>query len=336
MALTPRPVTIRRRRHREPVTGSGTPVANVYLGTSEFAASVLRSLAATSHRPALVVAPPDRKRGRGRRVGSPPTAEVARELGIELHQTPSVNEPDSRRALLERDPQVAIVCAFGQLIGEPLLSELEMLNIHPSLLPRWRGAAPIERAIMAGDEHTGVCVMRLTAGLDSGPVALREQMEIGAGEDYGSLAARLAELSGALIVEALDRRAAANLDFEEQPEAGVSYAEKIEAADRRVDPLGPAKREELRIRALSPHIGAFVELDVVGRLGVRAAEATTAEPPVIAAGEFAAGEDDRLLLGCADGALRIGEVQPAGGRWMDAADYLRGRGLPTAAAQVGP
>ncbi len=157
----------------------GSGVAYAYLGTSDFAASVLRDLAGSPHPPSLVVTPPDRRSGRGRKVSPPPVAEVAAELGLELHQTASVNEDASREAILASGADLGVVCAFGQLIKPELLEALPMLNAHPSLLPRWRGAAPVERAIMAGDATTGTCVMRLTEGLDSGPVALREETPIG-------------------------------------------------------------------------------------------------------------------------------------------------------------
>ena len=165
-----------------------------YLGTSDFAATVLRRLAASPHRPSLVVTPPDRRQGRGRKVSPPPAAHTAQELGLDLLQAENVNEPDALARIRAAQPEAVLVCAFGQLIREPLLSDYPLLNVHPSLLPRWRGAAPIERAMMAGDETTGVCVMRLTAGLDSGPVALREETPIDPGEDFGALSARLAEL----------------------------------------------------------------------------------------------------------------------------------------------
>ena len=138
-----------------------------YLGTSEFAATVLRRLADSAHRPVLVVTPPDSRRGRGRRLAPPPAAETAREVGLDLHQTPDVNSSESVEAIRATRPEAIAVCAFGQLIGEQLLSEFLMLNVHPSLIPRWRGAAPIERALMAGDEVTGVTIMRVTAGLCS-------------------------------------------------------------------------------------------------------------------------------------------------------------------------
>ena len=143
---------------------------------------------------------------------------------------------------------MGMVCAFGQLIKPPLLDEIEMLNVHPSLLPRWRGAAPIERAIMAGDEETGVAIMRLTEGLDSGPVALCERVEIAEGEDYGSLSERLAALGGELAVKALELRGAGELEFAEQPEEGVTYAEKIEGPERRLDPGRSAVELERTVR----------------------------------------------------------------------------------------
>ena len=146
---------------------------NVYLGTSEFAAVVLRRLADSPHRPELVVTRPDSPRGRGRRLLPPPVAVVARELGLEVIQPEQLHEPDVLERIAAAGPDVLTTCAYGVLIKEPLLSDYEMLNVHPSLLPRWRGAAPIERAIMAGDAETGVSIMRLREGLDSGPVCLR-------------------------------------------------------------------------------------------------------------------------------------------------------------------
>src|SRR5919198_1407431 len=198
-----------------------------YLGTSEFAATVLRRLADSPHRPALVVTPPDSRRGRGRRLAPPPAAEAARELAIQLHQTSDVNSDDSLSAIRAVGPETIVVCAFGQLIKEPLLSEFVMLNVHPSLIPRWRGAAPIERALMAGEGTTGVTIMRVTAGLDSGPVALAEEVPIAESDDYASLSARLAEVAGGLLLRALDAFGAGKLEFTEQDESRASYAEKI-------------------------------------------------------------------------------------------------------------
>jgi methionyl-tRNA formyltransferase len=300
-------------------------VRTVYLGTSGFAATVLRRLAASPHRPQLVVTPPDRPRGRGRRTQSPPVAEAARELEIELLQAASVNDPGALARIGEARPEVAAVCAFGQLIREPLLSAQPFLNVHPSLLPRWRGAAPIERAIMAGDERTGVSVMSLTEGLDSGPVGMREEVAIGEREDFGELSARLAGLGGELLVDALDLQAEGRLELVEQDDGAATYAEKIDADERRLDPSRPAVELDRAVRALTPHVGAYLEIGGADRrLGVR--RARPARAAGLAAGELRA-EDGALLLGCGDGALLLEVVQPPGGRPMPADAYLRGHPL---------
>jgi methionyl-tRNA formyltransferase len=302
-------------------------VRTAYLGTSEFAAAVLRRLADSPHAPALVVTPPDRPRGRGRRLSPQPAAEAASELGLALHQTESVNRPESLEALAAARPEVIAVCAFGQLIKEPLLSDHLMLNVHPSLIPRWRGAAPIERTLMAGDERTGVTIMRVTEELDAGPVALQEQIAVRDEDDYGSLSARLAELGGELLVRSLDRLAEGSLEFSEQDDSRATYAEKIRPEERHLDPARPAVELERTVRALNPQIGTHLELDGGEWLGVRAAWAVAEGPPT---GEIAV-EDDQLLLGCGEGALRLDRVQPSGGRPMEAAEFLRGHAAPSRA-----
>jgi methionyl-tRNA formyltransferase len=296
-----------------------------YLGTSEFAVAVLRRLVDSPHRPALVVTPPDRPRGRGRRVAAPPAAEAASELGLQLLQTESVNQPEALEAIRAASPDLGVVCAFGQLIKEPLLSELELLNVHPSLLPRWRGAAPIERAIMAGDRETGVSIIRVGAGLDSGPIALTKALDIGDREDYGSLSGRLAELGGELLVQALDEHAAGALEFTDQDDAEVTHAHKISPEERRLDPSRPARELELTVRALNPHIGSYLELAGGERLGVRSAraEADDGLEPGRLSGEGG------LRLGCGEGVLRLEVVQPAGRRPMPADAYLRGHSVPS-------
>jgi methionyl-tRNA formyltransferase len=296
----------------------------VFLGTSDFAATVLRRLADSAHRPQLVVTPPDRPQGRGRHTLPPPAATAARELDLALLQVESVNSPEALERISSGSTEAAVVCAFGQLIREPLLSELEMLNVHPSLLPHWRGAAPIERAIMAGDATTGVSVMRVTEGLDSGPVALQEQTPIEAGEDFGSLAARLAGIGGELIVRALDLRAQGGLDFTEQDDAEATYAEKIGPGERRLQPSHPAAELARTVRALTPHVGAYVETQEGEQLGVRAA---SAGPGEMEPGRLEA-RDGSLWLGCGEGMLRLEVVQPAGGRPMPADAYLRGHRTP--------
>jgi methionyl-tRNA formyltransferase len=268
----------------------------VYLGTSDFAAAVLERLATSDHRPVLVVTRPDAPKGRGRALSPPPVADKARELGIEIDQPPSVNADDARARIAAARPEAVLVCAFGALIKEPLLSEHELINLHPSLLPRWRGAAPVERAIMAGDEETGVSIMRLTAGWDSGPVCLAAAEPIARDDTYGTLAPRLQQLGARLLIQALDERP----PFVEQDETQVTYAEKIGPEDRTLDLSRPAIDNERVVRALTPHIGARIALADGDFLGVRSAQAAP------------------------DGRLELLEVQPAGGRPMAYADYVRG------------
>jgi methionyl-tRNA formyltransferase len=292
-------------------------VRTVFLGTAPFAVPVLRRLAASEHRPALVVTRPDRPRGRGRRVAAPPVADAARELGIELAQPASVNDPDARERIARAEPDAVCVCAFGGLIKEPLLTDHKMLNVHPSLLPRWRGAAPIERSMMAGDERTGVSIMRVTAGLDSGPVCLQEPEPIGAEDTYGTLAPRLAELGGELLVTALDDPG----DCTEQDESLATYADKIGPEDRRLDPARPARELERVVRALNPHIGAQLALDDGTSLGVIRARALAAGP---SPGTLELG-GERPVVGCVEGALELLVVKPPGRREMSGEEWLRGR-----------
>jgi methionyl-tRNA formyltransferase len=321
-------------------------VRTVFLGTSEFAAAVLTGLAAAggAHRPRLVLTRPDRPAGRGRRLNSPPVAEVARELGLELAQPENVNDACSRELIAAAGPRVVVVCAFGALIREPLLREYELLNVHPSLLPRWRGAAPIERAIMAGDAETGVSIMRVTAGLDSGPVCAAVAEPIGADDSYGTLTSRLERLGAALLADALDRLDAGRpLSFVAQDEHSATYAEKIGPVDRLLDPARPAVELERVVRALHPHIGARVALADGTWLRVHraalvsaddsaptaadapAAPADAPHDPRSAVGVYVSGE--RLLLACSPGTLELLSVQPPGGRPMDAGAFLRGHGL---------
>lgn len=335
---------------------------------------MLERLAGGPHRPALVITRPDRPSGRGRRLSAPPVADAARGLGLELAQPPRVNEPDTLAAIeraarhrdvptderVGREPEtpgpiggagwndpaaldssaargdlVVVVCAFGALIKEPLLSAHPILNVHPSLLPRWRGAAPIERAIMAGDEQTGVSIMRLTAGLDSGPVCRTAPERIGPRDTCGSLAPRLAALGGQLLVDVLDEwEGGAPPVFAAQDETGATYAEKLAPDGRLLDPARPARELERVVRALHPHVGARIALGDGAPLGVQRAQVLAADVSGVvrdapAAGVLAAA-DGRLLYGTADGVLELLEVQPPGGRPMEAASYLRGHELPGA------
>jgi len=221
-----------RSPRQPPLSRALSALRTVFLGTSDFAAAILERLAASGHRPALALTRPDRPRGRGRRLAAPPVARAARELGIAIEQPERINDPAVCAQVRDAagEEAVLVVCAFGALIKEPLLSAYELLNVHPSLLPRWRGAAPVERAIMAGDAQTGVSIMRLTEGLDSGPVCAAAQEAIGADDTYGSLAERLRRLGGELLVGVLEEwKRGRPPRFAEQPEEGVTYAEKIGA-----------------------------------------------------------------------------------------------------------
>jgi methionyl-tRNA formyltransferase len=277
-----------------------------FLGTSAFGADVLRRLVAEPGIEIVsVVTQPDRPSGRGRREQSPPVAVAARELQLDLVQSPAASsEPP--------DADVGAVVAFGQMVRPPLLGAYPLYNLHPSLLPRWRGAAPVERAIMAGDAETGVCVIDLTAELDAGPIHGCARFPIGAEDDSAAVRAHALELGTPLLAAALRDETTGV----EQPEAGVTYAHKIEAADRRIDWSGRAVAAANLVRALSPHVGARCELDGQPVTVWRArAEAGGGVPGAVS---------PPLVVACGDGALRILEVQAAGRRRMPVDEYLRG------------
>ncbi|MBK5111458.1 MAG: methionyl-tRNA formyltransferase [Thermoleophilia bacterium] len=302
---------------------------SAFLGTSEFAATVLEVLAGTDHRPGLVVTLPDRRRGRGRRELPSPVAERADELGIELMKSGDVNAPADRERIAAAGGEWASICAFGQLVRDPLLSQVPMMNVHPSLLPRWRGAAPIERAIMAGDRRTGVSIMRLVAGLDSGPVALVEETPVDPDEDFGTLSGRLAAIGGRLLGEAHTAAGEGGIGWTEQDDGTATYAEKIEPDERRIDPALSATSIHDQVRALTPHIGAWIGLENSDRLGVRSV--TPLRDRSLTPGEFEAGGEE-LVLGCGEGAIRLDVVLPAGGKAMEGTAYLQGHGWPVLAA----
>jgi methionyl-tRNA formyltransferase len=293
-------------------------VRTVFLGTSEFAARVLRRLAASEHPPQLVVTRPDRPRGRGRKLTAPAAAEAARELGITVAQPASVNDDEARQTIAAVHPEAVCVCAFGGLIKEPLLSAYRMLNVHPSLLPRWRGAAPIERAIMAGDEITGVSIMRVSAGLDSGPVCSQATAPIEPRDTYGTLAPRLAALGGHELVRALSE----DPPCAEQDDALATYADKISPEDRRLDPAQDALQLERVVRALSPHVGAFLELPDGLRVGV--GEARALPDQSAAPGELVVSDSEAPAIACARGQLQLVRVTPPGRKEMTGAEWVRG------------
>ncbi len=285
-----------------------------YIGTSPFAATVLEALSDSPHRPTLVITRPARPRGRGRREAPTAVAAAADRLGIALLAPERL--ADAAGELAAAEPEAVCLCAYGALVREPILSDYEILNVHPSLLPRWRGAAPIERAIIAGDTRTGVSIMRLVAELDAGGVCAVEATSIGGDDDYGLLAGRLATIAGRLLVGALSGPRV----YAEQV-GEVTYAEKITAEDRVLDPARGAVELSRVVRALHPHIGARTP----GGLGVARARPLPGEDAV-APGELQV-RDGRLLLGTADHPLELLRVKPAGGREMDAEAYIRGHAV---------
>ena len=315
-------------------------MATVFIGTSQFAAAVLERLAAGEHRPALVITRPDRPAGRGRQLRPPPVGEPRERSGCALEQPEDVNAPESLALIAEAldggprrrragRPSVVVVCAFGALIKEPLLSAHEILNVHPSLLPRWRGAAPIERAIMAGDERTGVSIMRLTAGLDSGPVCLAAEEPIAPEDDYGALAARLQVLGA----ELLDRApSSSDPPCAEQPEQGVTYAEKIAPADRLLDPLARRSSWSARCGRCTPT--SAPRLQLAGRRAAgRAPRRACSRRRRPRTAEASAGACSSARRAAAAGLLARGcsscsRCSPPGARAMDAGAYLRGHAAP--------
>ncbi len=254
--------------------------------TGEFGADVLERLAA-EHDVVQLFTRPDKPQGRGRKVAPPPAKEVAQRLGI------TVEQPARLDSSVELGADAVVVCAYGLLIPNELLERALWLNVHPSLLPRWRGAAPVERALMAGDAETGVTIHRTVEALDAGPVAAQRAFSIGPEDDAEAVYARSAEVAAELLRDVL---AQDEPRFEPQSEEGVTYAEKIRPEDRELDPDAPAQALVDRVRALSPHIGARLGDLIVWRARV--------------------GED---------GSFEPIEVQPAGGRRMAYDAYLRGR-----------
>jgi len=256
--------------------------------TAPFGADVLERLAA-EHDVALLVTRPDRPRGRGRKVAAPAAKETARRLGVPVAQPARLDES------IEIPADIVVVAAYGLLIPDVLLERGLWLNVHPSLLPRWRGAAPVERSLMAGDEHTGVTIHRTTAELDAGPIAAQEAFDVSPDDDAGAVFARAAEIAARLIGAVLPEP-----DFREQPSEGATYAEKITAADRELDLTQPTREIVNHVRALSPHIGARAVVDGSPLVVWKAREA-------------------------GDGSLELLEVQPEGRRRMTYDEYMRGR-----------
>lgn len=302
---------------------------NVYFGTSDFAATVLDALLAGEHAPSLIVTRPSRPKGRGKKLQDPPVAVLARERGVEVIQPEDLAAPDAIEAIRAAEPDALTVCAYGAIIKEPLLSLVPSFNVHPSLLPRWRGAAPVERAIMAGDTRTGVTIMQLVEELDAGPMCAQEVVEIGDEDDYGTLASRLAASGGRMLIDALTRAQSGSIVWTQQldghDESDVTYAEKIVREDRQLRPEEQTAAAMAHVvRALNPHIGAFFATATGDPLRVCRARVVD---DAVEAGRCETREG-RLLVGSPEMTLELLRVQPAGGRPMDVESFLRGNQAP--------
>jgi methionyl-tRNA formyltransferase len=291
-----------------------------FAGTPEFAAVALRALLAAGFEVPLVLTQPDRPAGRGQKLVASPVKQVALEHGIAVHQPEKLRDPATHGPLIEAAPEVLVVAAYGLILPQAVLDipRRGCINIHASLLPRWRGAAPIQRCIEAGDAETGVTIMRMERGLDTGPMLLAEALKIGAGDTAATLHDRLAEQGGRLIVDALRRIDA--LTPEPQPEAGVTYASKIDKAEAAIDWTRPTAEIERRIRAFDPFPGCTAQLGEATIKIWRALPASGSGAP----GAILAVAPDGIVVACGEGALRLVELQKPGGRRLGSADFLHG------------
>jgi methionyl-tRNA formyltransferase len=293
----------------------------VFMGTPDFSVPALQAVAA-AHEVVAVYTQPPRPAGRGQQLRPSPVQGAAAALGLPVRHPASLKGPEAQADFAALGADVAVVVAYGLILPRPVLEAPRhgCLNIHASLLPRWRGAAPIHRAVMAGDAETGVCIMQMEAGLDTGPVLLRAATPIGAGDTTGDLHDRLSALGARLIVQALDRLG--DLVPEAQPPEGVSYAHKIDKAEARVDWTLPAPQVARQICGLSPFPGAWCLLGDERLKILRAVAVDGAGAP----GQVLAG--DGLRVACGSGAVVLTQVQREGKRALPVADALRGLAVP--------
>lgn len=291
----------------------------IFAGTPEFAAHALTAILAAGHRVELVLTQPDRPSGRGMALRPSPVKEVAMAAGIEVFQPPTLRDATAQERLRKVRADAMVVAAYGLILPQAVLDmpRFGCINIHASLLPRWRGAAPIQRAILAGDAESGVCIMQMEAGLDTGPVLHSGSLPLVADETAGSLHDKLADLGARLIVDTLSR-----LPVAARPQAddGVTYAAKIEKAEAQLDWRLPAAELERRIRAFNPFPGAAASLDGVTVKVWRSQTASASATP----GTVVAADRDGIVVACGDGALCLTELQKAGGKRLPAAQFLAG------------
>jgi methionyl-tRNA formyltransferase len=301
-----------------------------FMGTPEFSVPCLQALLAAGHEIAAVYSQPPRASGRGMKQTRSPVHFYAEARGIMVRTPARLKDPAEHAAFRALDLDAAVVVAYGLILPEPILQAPRhgCFNVHASLLPRWRGAAPIQRAIMAGDARTGVTIMQMDAGLDTGPMLLSAEEPIRPDDTSGALHERLSQLGARLMAEALARLAAGELVAHPQPESGVTYAARIGKEEGRIDWRRPAGELDCHIRGLTPAPGAWFSAPQNGRdMRIKILRAQ----PVAGAGAPGTVLDGALTIACGVGALRIIELQREGKAASDAAAFLRGFALPPGA-----
>jgi methionyl-tRNA formyltransferase len=294
------------------------------MGTPEFAAPTLAAIVDSGHKVTAVYTRPPRPAGRGMAVQASPVAHEAEQFGLPVFTPKSLRETSAVEALRAHHAEAAVVVAFGMILPKPVLGlfPLGCFNLHASLLPRWRGAAPIQRAIMAGDRETGVAIMKMEEGLDTGPVARMQRIAIGPDDTAGDLHDQLARLGAALMARALMELEKRELRLVPQQNDGVTYANKIEKAETRIDWTRSWDKVHDHCRGLSPFPGAWFEHANAGRIKVlRSTKGAGAGAP----GRVL---DDALTVACGEGAIRLLELQRAGRQPMRAEEFLRGTPIP--------
>ena len=300
------------------------PLDLIFMGTPDFAAAILDALVAAGHRVGAVYTQPPRPSGRGHKLQPSPVQALAERHGLAVRAPVTLRDPAAQAEFAAIPADAAVVAAYGLILPPPVLQapRLGCLNVHASLLPRWRGAAPIQRAILAGDDATGVTIMQMDEGLDTGPILLQERLLIGPGTTAGGLIDQLAALGARLMLEALKGVAAGGLAARPQPAEGATYAAKLRREEARLDWRLPAVQLERQVRAFDPWPGAW--FDGRGeRIRVLCAEIVAA-----AAGEPGTVLDEGLTVACGNGALRPLTLQRPGRAPLDTAAFLRGFALP--------
>jgi len=297
------------------------------MGTPDFAVPVLAEIVAAGHDVAAVYSQPPRKAGRGMSERASPVHTFADGCGIAVHTPISLKNTEAQAEFAALDVDVAVVVAYGLMLPSTILQAPAhgCLNAHASLLPRWRGAAPIQRAIMAGDTQTGICVMQMDEGLDTGAVCLMEKVQIGPDMTAGELHDVLAQTAASTIVRALAALERGGLHATAQPKDGVTYAAKIDKAEAHIDFTKPAQQVHNHIRGLSPFPGAWFELGGKKPVRVKVLKSSVAE----GRGGPGTALDENLTIACGDGAVRLVTVQKAGKGAMSAEEFLRGTHVST-------